>query len=135
MIEAHRQALEALLAADEASPDVELSVHVTRAGANATLPYVVLHPGQGTAEATSLHGLSDWREWPFQTTAVGSDPEEAQWAAEQAEARLLDRRPQVDGRSTGRIRKSLSFPVVVDRDAPKPVYLARDTWTFSSTPA
>lgn len=112
-----------------------VTVYVSRAPSGAELPYVVLHPDQGRALPSNLAGDSTWRPWRYQTTAVGSTPEQAQWAAEKAEAGLLDRTPTVSGRSCTPVRKEVSVPIARDEDVQPPVFIARDVWVFTSTPA
>jgi hypothetical protein len=112
-----------------------VTVYVSRAANDATMPYVVLHPDQGQADTTSYEGRSDWRSWRYTTTCVGSTPEQAGWAAERVEANLLDIRPAVAGRTCTPIRKEAPIPVDRDEDVQPPVYIARDVWVFSSVPA
>lgn len=132
-VAAHWSAVRSLL--EGSDPARPLRVFVSDAGPEPVLPYVVVHPSGGAGQVTTFDGETDWRDWPFQTTAVGTDPDQALAAAERAEERLLDVHPTVPGRSTGRLRKTLTFPVVADRSKRPAVFIARDTWTFSSTPA
>lgn len=127
MIRDHRKAVEALLSG--------LSAHVSRAPSGTPTPYVVLHPDQGNASATSYGGDSDWRPWRYVTVCVGTTTEQAQLWAEKVEARLLDVVPVVTGRTCGPIRKESTVPVDRDEDKQPPIFLARDVWAFSSLPA
>lgn len=127
MIRAHTAAVLSLID--------NVTVFLSRAPGGTTPPYVVLHPDQGNASATSLGGDSDWRPWRFQTTCVGSTPEQTQWAAERVEGNLLDVTPTVTGRKCSPIRKETSIPIDRDEDVQPPVFIARDTWVHSSIPA
>ena len=129
----HWAAVRSLL--EGSDPVRPLRVFVSDAGAEPVLPYVVLHPSGSAGQVTSTDGDTDWRDWPFQITAVGTDPDQALAAAQRAEERVLDIRPAVPGRVTGPVRKTLTFPLVADRSKRPAVYVARDTWTFASTPA
>jgi hypothetical protein len=112
-----------------------LEVYLTYAEGDPEFPYVVLHPDQGLASSTSYSGGSDWRPWRYQTTCVGETAEQAQVAVELVEARLLDARPTVPGRSCTPIRKEVTLAIARDETVSPPVFIARDTWVFSSIPA
>lgn len=127
MIRAHRKAVEAMITG--------LAVYVSKAPTGAQMPYVVLHPDQGSTDATSLEGSPDWRTWRYTTHSFGSDAEQAEWAAEKVEAGLLGKRPSVVGRVCDRITKEVNTPVDRDEDASPTVFLARDIWLFHSIPA
>lgn len=127
MIRAHRRAVEAMLTG--------LNVYVSKAPSGAAMPYVVLHPDQGSTESTGFDGVTDWRTWRYITHSYGTDAEQTEWAAERVEAGLLDKRPIVEGRICDRVRKESNVPVNRDEDSSSTVFLARDVWVFHSIPA
>lgn len=112
-----------------------LTVYVSKAPTDAAMPYVVLHPDQGSTESTGFSGDIDWRTWRYITNSYGSDAEQVEWAAEKVEAGLAGRRPSVAGRICDRIRKESDVPVSRDEDATSTIFLARDVWVFHSIPA
>lgn len=126
-VRAHTSAVVALL--------TEVDVYVSRAPADAALPYVVLHPTQGLGQGTSLAGDTDWWKWPFRTVGVASTAEQAQALAERLDDRLLDKRPGVAGYQTTRIRKDASLGIEVNENVAPPLYQARDLWALDSIPS
>lgn len=132
MLRAHVAAVTALLSGD---PNVRVYRSIVPSGA--TLPYAVLFPGTGGAEATAIDHLSTLRRFPFQMTYVGSTDEQVLALAERVEARLLDVTPAVAGRSTGPIHKTLDEPPPIQRDddVNPPVLYLPEFWRFISVPA
>lgn len=97
-------------------------------------PYRVVYANGGLAIVTNTAGDSNCREWSFQTTAVGSTPEQARAVAEKNQTALLDSHPTVSGRTCGPIRHETSRSVERDDDVSPPVFYAVDVWRFMSLP-
>jgi hypothetical protein len=130
VIRAHVNAVKALLSA---VPNV--TVYDAKVPDNATYPYVVVYADGGLASVNNLAAASSWRDWRFQTTSVGTTPDQARLIAEKAQAALLDATPTVTGRSCGRIQHDVSRDIQRDDDVVPPVLYAVDRWRFSSVPA
>lgn len=101
---------------------------------NAVLPYVVLYADGGHATADNLAGDPTHRQWQWQTTAVGADPDQARWAQEKAQSDLLGKTPTVPGRVCGRIVHDLTRDAVADFDVAPPVIYAVDRWRLQTYP-
>jgi hypothetical protein len=109
-----------------------LRSYVTRAPADAALPYVVVYPTQGNPKSLTLTGEPDWRTWPFRTVCVGATWDQAALAAELVEARLLNHTPVVENRVTSPIRKDVSVGIDRNENVQPPLFEARDLWSFDS---
>jgi hypothetical protein len=130
MIRAHVTAVVGLLDAV-----ANLTVYDGEVPNTPTLPYVVVFSDQGPATRTGFEAVSDRRDFTFQTSAVGSTPEQARWAAEKTSAALLDVTPTVASRTCWPITHLGSQPTRPDLDVDPPVYLAVDQWRLPSIPA
>lgn len=132
MIRAHINAVMTLLAADT-------SIRVYRAivPGSPVLPYAVLFAGAPGAAPGDYGFASTWREFRFHINTVGSTDEQVFALAERIEARLLDVRPTVAGRTTGPVTKTLETPQPLQRDddVSPPVLYATEVWEYSSVPA
>lgn len=114
----HIAALEALLAA--AGYDLYVT-EVSAVDEDIAYPYLVLHPGNPTAEADTYAGTSGLARWRWQVTAVGRDVTETVSALDRARAALIDQRPTVTGRSYGMVTEVIvGQPVARDPSAVDP---------------
>lgn len=102
---------------------------------NAVLPYAVLYADGGKASVDNLADLATRRDWSFQTTSVGADPDQARWTAEKVQAALVGATPVVAGRTCGRIRHDVSRDAEPDFDVVPPVVYAVDRFRFLSVPS
>ena len=127
----HVAAFKALVAGNEAP----FPVYVSKAPTDAGSRYCVLHPDQGTAEASSYDGESGWRTFRIVTHCFGTTAEQAQAVYDAVEANVLDATPTVSGWSCTPVRKESSLPIEPDDDKQPTVFLARDAWVYSSVPA
>ena len=130
MIRLHAAAVLALI---DAQPNV--TVYDGQVPNRPVLPYAVMYADQGGAGQSAFSGKSDFRVWRFQTTAVGSTPEQCRWLAERVELALLDVAPVVTGRTCGRIDKLDSQPVRRDDTVDPALFYAVDRWQFLSVAA
>ena len=106
-------------------PALASSVFVTVVPAGASLPYVVIHPADGTDAADRLTGPSALQNPRFTFHSVGSTYEQCAWAAEQVKAALivggLGVTPAITGEIAGRVWYSVPQPVQTDDDVNPPL--------------
>lgn len=109
-------------------------VYVTRAPTGSTR-HIVLHPSRGLGQNTSLEGDDDYRLCRFMTHCVGVGWEMVDADATRVRDALSRVRPTVTGRKSSPIIHEQELGIDRDDDMPDTVFLARDMWTFSTTPA
>lgn len=100
-----------------------------------SLPYVVLWIAEPLRTAGRLSGEQDDAQSTFQTSSVGSTPEQARWAQAKVHEALLNRRPVITGRSSTRVKHDSAPPVRADYDVDPTVFTAVDLWSAYTTPA
>jgi len=122
---AHTTAVKALI-------DAAVTCHVGESPNDAGPPYVLLYPDSGHGMATGMDLDADHYRYEFQTTAVGTTVEQAQWAADKVRGAVEDVRPTVAGFTTGKVRHVSSQPAKRDNDVDPAVFYAVDVWEFRS---
>lgn len=107
---------------------------------NPDFPYAVLFVAARTEGQTRLCGDTDSLLFRFQVTSVGLTNQSAVIVSDAVRSLLVDVRPEVTGRVTGRIKPGASLPVTMDDSFIDPntglhPALSRDTYEFYSRPS
>lgn len=122
----------------QAVPALTSKTFVTLA-TNTSVPYVVIHPMDGTDESTRLAGPNATQHPRFVIHSVGSTYEQCAAIAEAVKKRLVvggfGVTPTIPGELSGRVEYSSPTPIQVDRDVSPPLcyHVAEVSW--SSDPA
>jgi hypothetical protein len=103
-------------------------------GIGLTAPYVVVYSDSGAVDGPLGDRFADLDQTVI-LHSVGTGPEQAQWVADKARTALLGSTPTVTGRTVLYVDHADSQPLYRDDDVTPPLYLAVDTYTFSTTPA
>ena len=111
---------------------------VTVAPANTPLPYVLIHPMDGTDLADRLAGPNLVQNPRFVIHSVGKTYNSCAWAAEHVKAVLvvsgLGVIPTITGELAGRVWYSVPQPVQTDDDVTPPYLYHTSECGFESTP-
>lgn len=134
----HTNALKALL---EGAPALAGKVHVTLAtgaGGALSLPYVVIHPSDGTDAADRFTGPKQVFNPRFTLHSVGADANQAAATAEAVKRCLIVNgfgvSPTVPGENSKRLWYSVPMPLQVDRDVSPPLVFHVAECGFESSP-
>jgi hypothetical protein len=103
-------------------------------GAGLTTPYVVVYTDSGDVDGPLGDRYADLTQTVF-IHAVGTGPEQAQWAADKARAALLTTAVTVAGRTVLYLDHVTSVPVRRDDSIRPPLFLAIDQFALATTPA
>lgn len=127
MIAAHIDAVKAAL-------DAELDTYDGAAPDDAAAPYAILHSDDGPEGVVMHDGRRVVRTWTVSTQHFGESPWSVRWAAEKAEAALLNKRLTVAGRRTTRVRRLSSQGMRTDDTVPgSRLFYTVTVWRFAST--
>lgn len=135
MITEHLTAVESLLA------PLQMTLYVDgQVPEKPDFPYAVLFVAARTEEQTRLCGDTDSLMFRFQVTSVGLTNQSAVIVSDAVRSLLVDVRPEVTGRVTGRIKPGASLPVTMDDSVIDPSTglhpaMSRDTYGFYSRPS
>lgn len=127
----HTEALKALI---QTVPALATKTFVTLA-ATTSVPYVVIHPMDGSDESTRLAGPNSTQHPRFVIHSVGSDYTQCAAIAEAVKSKLVVNgfgvSPVVVGELSGRLEYSSPTAIQVDRDVSPPLcyHVAEVTWT------
>ncbi len=114
----------------------QLTVSLGKAPTDTAPPYVVLYPDAGDVSAARLCGDRDRIVVHLMLHAIGTGPEQASWAADQARTVLLGQPPTVAGRRVYRLTQVLgSAPLTRDDDINPALYLQPAEYRLLSDPA
>ena len=131
----HTDALKALI---QTVPALAAKTFVTLAPTTA-VPYVVIHPMDGTDESTRLAGPNATQHPRFVIHSVGSTYEQCAAVAEAVKSKLvvggLGVTPVVPGEQSGRLEYSSPTPIQIDTDVSPPLCYHVAEVTFESVPA
>ncbi|TFD61136.1 DUF3168 domain-containing protein [Cryobacterium sp. Hh7] len=110
---------------------------VTTAPPNTPLPYVLIHPSDGTDRSDRLAGPNAVQNPRWVIHSVGSTYDQCAWAAEQVKAVLvvagLGVTPTITGERAGRVWYSVPQPVQTDDDVTPPLIFHTAECGFEST--
>ena len=119
-------------------PAFASNTFVTVAPANTPLPYVLIHPMDGTDLADRLAGPSAIQNPRFVIHSVGKTYNSCAWAAEQVKAVLIVAgigvTPTITGELAGRVWYSVPQPVQTDDDVTPSLLYHTSEVGFESTP-
>jgi len=126
----------------ETVPALASATYVTLAvnadGSPISLPYVVIHPADGTDDSDRLAGPSVTQHPRFTIHSVGSTYEQAVWAAEKVKGVLvvggIGVTPAITGEYTGAVWCSSPTSVQTDNEAVPPYCYHTAEVGFESTP-
>jgi len=126
----------------ETVPALALATYVTLAvnadGSPVQLPYVVIHPADGTDDSDRLAGPSVTQHPRFTIHSVGSTYEQAVWAAEKVKAVLvvggIGVTPAIAGERSGSFWYSVPQAVQTDNEVNPPLVYHTAECGFISTP-
>lgn len=134
----HTTALKALI---EGAPALAGKVHVTLADGGPgplKLPYVVIHPSDGTDAADRFTGPKQMYRPRFTVHSVGADANQAAATAEAVKKRLIVGGfgvvPAIPGEDPKRLWYSVPMPLQVDRDVSPPLVFHVAECGFESSP-
>jgi hypothetical protein len=104
-----------------------------------TLPYVVIHPADGTDQSDRLTGPATAQHPRFTIHGVGLTYDQASWVGEQIKSKLIvggfGVTPTVPGERAGMVWYSVPQPVQADTDASPPYCYHTAECGFESSPA
>ena len=118
-------------------PAFTSSTFVTVAPANTPLPYVLIHPSDGTDISDRLAGPNTVQNPRWVIHSVGSTYDQCAWAAEQVKAVLvvagLGVTPTITGEIAGRLDYSSPQPIQTDDDVTPALVYHTSECGFEST--
>lgn len=97
--------------------------------------YIVLFTHQEPTVATRVSGLPVDHDMRFITRSVGRSMNEASFAADHVNARLLNWIPELSGRVAERVRWVSGDPIRRDPDVGNGLFFYEDEWSLVSQPA
>ena len=138
MTEAHLPSaplVAAILSLLRTSVPATCAIYEGQAPSGADPPYAVLYFDSGRKSAFERNILNEApRDLRYQTTCVGSTPEQARWVADKVGAALYATVPAVSGRLVWPVIEEASQPVRRD-DESLAVFLATSQWLTRSETA
>lgn len=125
----------AILALVRSSVPVTCAIYEGQAPSGAEPPYAVLYFDSGRKSAFERNILNEApRDLRYQTTCVGSTPEQARWVADKVGAALYGAVPAVPGRLVWPVIEESSQPIRRD-DESLAVFIATSQWLTRSEAA
>ena len=124
--------LDALRNLMESDPALNGSVFVADVAADAPERYVVLFPSL-EYDADALTGPQSDHDFRLRVHSVGSTPEQALLVAGKVAAAVLNKRPNIPGRNSSRIRHIFAEPIRYDSSLSPRVYFAADEFAVRTT--
>ena len=120
-------------------PAFTSNTFVTTAPPNTPLPYILIHPSDGTDISDRLAGPNTVQNPRWVIHSVGSTYDQCAWAAEQVKAVLvvagLGVTPTITGEIAGRVEYSSPQPIQTDDDVTPPILFHTSECTFQSVPS
>lgn len=116
----------------------DLTVFVGFATDDQQYPYVIVRPGDATDRQERLAGSGVLFTPSYTVLCCGDAPDQAEWITERVDAALRPAgrglKPEVAGRSTGRIKRDALHSLEYDGDARPPSWYCVAEYSFRSEP-